>query len=201
MPQNEAIKGIGLDEYKYGFVTEEKPVFKAKKGLSEDIVRQISAHKEEPEWMLEFRLKALEIFYSKPLPDWGGDVASLDLDEIYYYLKPQDHMERSWDDVPDEIKTTFERLGIPEAERKILAGVGAQFESEMVYHSLKEEWTEQGIIFESIEDGLKLYPEIFREHFATIVPPQDNKYAALNSAVWSGGSFVYIPKGVPQALP
>ena len=201
MPQNEAIKGIGLDEYKYGFVTEEKPVFKAKKGLSEDIVRQISAHKEEPEWMLEFRLKALEIFYSKPLPDWGGDVASLDLDEIYYYLKPQDHMERSWDDVPDEIKTTFERLGIPEAERKILAGVGAQFESEMVYHSLKEEWTEQGIIFESIEDGLKLYPELFREHFATIVPPQDNKYAALNSAVWSGGSFVYIPKGVKVDIP
>ena len=201
MPQNEAIKGIGLDEYKYGFVTEEKPVFKAKKGLSEEIVRQISAHKEEPEWMLEFRLKALEIFYSKPLPDWGGDVASLDLDEIYYYLKPQDHMERSWDDVPDEIKTTFERLGIPEAERKILAGVGAQFESEMVYHSLKEEWTEQGIIFESIEDGLKLYPELFREHFATIVPPQDNKYAALNSAVWSGGSFVYIPKGVKVDIP
>jgi Fe-S cluster assembly protein SufB len=147
MPQNEAVSGLGLDEYKYHFVTDEKPVFKAEKGLSEEIVRQISAHKEEPEWMLEFRLKALEIFYSKPLPDWGGDVASLDLDEIYYYLKPQDHMERSWDDVPDEIKNTFERLGIPEAERKILAGVGAQFESEMVYHSLKKEWTDLGIIF------------------------------------------------------
>jgi Fe-S cluster assembly protein SufB len=139
MPQNEAVTDLGIDEYKYHFVTDEKPVFKAEKGLSEEIVRQISAHKEEPEWMLEFRLKALEIFYSKPLPDWGGDVASLDLDQIYYYLKPQDHMERSWDDVPEEIKETFERLGIPEAERKILAGVGAQFESEMVYHSLKEE--------------------------------------------------------------
>jgi len=151
--------------------------------------------------MLEFRLKALEIFYSKPMPDWGGDLSTLNLDEIYFYLRPQNEMQRSWDDVPESIKETFERLGIPEAERKILAGVGAQFESEMVYHSLKEEWEEQGIIFESIEDGLKKYPEIFREHFATIVPPADNKYAALNSAVWSGGSFVYIPKGVIVDIP
>ena len=189
MPRNEAVTSLGLDEYKYHFVTDEKPVFKAQKGLSEEVVRQISAHKEEPEWMLEFRLRALETFYAKPLPDWGGDVESLDLDDIYYYLKPQDHMERSWDDVPAEIKETFERLGIPEAERKILAGVGAQFESEMVYHSLKEEWPEQGIIFESIEDGLRLYPDIFRQYFATVVPPQDNKFAALNSAVWSAPSL------------
>ena len=201
MPDNETVTDLGLDEYKYDFVTDEKPLFKAEKGLSEELVRQISAHKDEPEWMLEFRLKALETFYSKPMPNWGGDLSTLDLDEIYFYLKPQDQMERSWDDVPENIKETFERLGIPEAERKILAGVGAQFESEMVYHSLKEEWEEQGIIFESIEDGLRKYPEIFREHFATIVPPQDNKYAALNSAVWSGGSFVYIPAGVKVEIP
>ncbi len=201
MPENETVAELGLDEYKYDFQTDEAPVFKAEKGLSEELVRQISAHKDEPEWMLEFRLKALEIFYSKPMPDWGGDLSTLNLDEIYFYLRPQNEMQRSWDDVPESIKETFERLGIPEAERKILAGVGAQFESEMVYHSLKEEWEEQGIIFESIEDGLKKYPELFREHFATIVPPADNKYAALNSAVWSGGSFVYIPKGVKVDIP
>ncbi|MDH3427062.1 MAG: Fe-S cluster assembly protein SufB [Gemmatimonadota bacterium] len=201
MPKNETVDELGLDEYKYDFRTEDAPVFKAKKGLSEEVVRQISAHKDEPEWMLEFRLRALEIYYSKPMPDWGGDLESLNLDEIYFYLKPQDQMERSWDDVPDSIKETFERLGIPEAERKILAGVGAQFESEMVYHSLKEEWEEQGIIFESIEDGLRKHPDLFREYFATIVPPADNKFAALNSAVWSGGSFVYIPKGVKVDIP
>jgi Fe-S cluster assembly protein SufB len=201
MPENETVTDLGLDEYKYDFKTEDTPVFKAQKGLSEEVVRQISAHKEEPEWMLEFRLKALKIFYSKPNPDWGGDLDTLNLDEIYFYLRPQDQMERSWDDVPENIKETFERLGIPEAERKILAGVGAQFESEMVYHSLKEEWEEQGIIFESIEDGLRKHPDIFREHFATIVPPADNKFAALNSAVWSGGSFVYVPKGVKVDVP
>ena len=201
MPKNETVAQLGLDDYKYDFRTEDKPVYKAQKGLSEEVVRQISRHKEEPQWMLDFRLKALDIFNSKPMPDWGGDLSTLNLDEIYFYLRPQDRMERSWDDVPDDIKNTFERLGIPEAERNILAGVGAQFESEMVYHSLKEEWTEQGIIFESIEDGLKLYPEIFKEYFATVVPPADNKFAALNSAVWSGGSFVYIPKGVNVDIP
>jgi Fe-S cluster assembly protein SufB len=201
MPNNETIADLGLDEYKYHFITDEKPFFKAQKGLSEEVVRQISAHKEEPEWMLEFRLKALKIFESKPMPDWGGDLTTLNLDEIYFYLKPQDRMERSWDDVPQNIKETFERLGIPEAERKILAGVGAQFESEMVYHSLKEEWEEQGIIFESIEDGLRKYPEMFREYFATVIPPHDNKFSALNSAVWSGGSFVYIPAGAKVEIP
>jgi Fe-S cluster assembly protein SufB len=203
MPQNEAVSGLGLEQYKYGFVTTDKPVFKAQKGLSEEVVRQISAHKGEPEWMLEFRLKALEIFRSKPMPTWGGDLTQLDatLDEIYYYIRPQERMERSWDDVPQEIKDTFEKLGIPEAERKVLAGVGAQYESEMVYHSLKKEWTDKGIIFESIEDGLRLHPELFREHFSTVVPPADNKFAALNSAVWSGGSFVYIPKGVKVDIP
>ncbi len=203
MPENETIAGLGLEEYKYGFVTADKPVFKARPGLDESIVREISAHKSEPEWMLNFRLKALKIFQAKPMPTWGGDLSTLDatLDEIYYYIKPQEQMERSWDDVPQEIKDTFEKLGIPEAERKVLAGVGAQYESEMVYHSLKKEWEEKGVIFESIEDGLRLYPDLFREYFGTVVPPQDNKFAALNSAAWSGGSFVYIPKGVTVDIP
>ena len=203
MPQNETIQDLGLDEYKYDFVAKTEPVFRAEKGLSEEVVRQISAHKEEPEWMLEYRLKALEVYNSKPMPKWGGDLDSLEavLDEIYFYVRPQDQMERSWDDVPDEIKNTFEKLGIPEAERKILAGVGAQYESEMVYHSLREEWAAQGVIFDSIEDGLKNHPELFREHFGTIIPMHDNKFAAMNSAVWSGGSFVYIPKGVSLDTP
>jgi Fe-S cluster assembly protein SufB len=203
MPINETVANLGLEEYKYHFVTEDRPGFKARPGLSEDVVREISAHKGEPEWMLKFRLKALKTYYAKPMPTWGGDLSKLEatLDEIYYYLKPQDQMERSWDDVPENIKQTFERLGIPEAERNILAGVGAQYESEMVYHSLKKEWEDKGIIFESIEDGLRKYPELFREHFSTVVPPGDNKFAALNSAVWSGGSFVYIPPGVKVDVP
>jgi Fe-S cluster assembly protein SufB len=203
MPQNETIQDLGLDEYKYDFVTESEPVYRAQKGLSEEVVRQISAHKEEPEWMLDFRLKALEIYESKPMPKWGGDLDSLEevLDEIYFYVRPQDRMQHSWDDVPDEIKDTFEKLGIPEAEREILAGVGAQYESEMVYHSLREEWEKQGVIFDSIEDGLKNHPELFREHFGTIIPTADNKFSAMNSAVWSGGSFVYIPKGVSLDTP
>ena len=166
-------------------------------------MRQISKHKDEPVWMLEFRLKALKIYESKPMPTWGGDLSDLEatLDEIYFYVKPQDQMERSWDDVPENIKNTFERLGIPEAEQKLLAGVGAQYESEMVYHSLKEEWASKGVIFDSIEDGLKNHPELFREHFATVIPIADNKFAALNSAVWSGGSFVYVPKGVTLETP
>ncbi len=203
MPQNDTIKDLNLDEYKYDFVTEGKPKFRAEKGLSEEVVRQISAHKDEPEWMLEYRLKALDIYNKKPMPTWGGDLTNLEetLDEIYFYVRPQDQMERSWDDVPEEIKDTFEKLGIPEAERKILAGVGAQYESEMVYHSLRKEWEDQGVIFDSIEDGLKNHPELFREYFGTVVPAEDNKFAAMNAAVWSGGSFVYIPKGVSLDTP
>ena len=203
MPKNEVIRGLGLDEYKYHFVDEEKHVFRTQPGLSEEVVRQVSARKNEPDWMLEFRLKALEIYESKPMPKWGGNLEDLDrvLDEIYFYVRPQDKMEHSWDDVPDDIKTTFERLGIPEAEQKILAGVGAQYESEMVYHSLKKEWEDQGVIFDSIEEGLKNHPELFRKHFGTVVPPQDNKFAAMNSAIWSGGSFVYVPKGVELTIP
>jgi Fe-S cluster assembly protein SufB len=203
MPQNETIQGLGLDEYKYNFVDEEKHIFRTQPGLNEGVVRQISAQKGEPEWMLQFRLKALEIYYSKPMPTWGGDLSDLErvLDEIYFYVRPQDRMEHSWDDVPENIKTTFERLGIPEAEQKILAGVGAQYESEMVYHSLKKEWEDLGVIFDSIEEGLKNHPELFRKYFGTVIPAADNKFAAMNSAVWSGGSFVYIPKGVELKTP
>lgn len=203
MPKNEVVQGLGLDEYKYHFVDEEKHVFRTEPGLNEEVVRQISGLKDEPEWMLEFRLKALKVYESKPMPKWGGDLEDLDrvLDEIYYYVRPQDRMEHSWDDVPENIKTTFERLGIPEAEQKVLAGVGAQYESEMVYHSLKKEWKDQGVIFDSIEEGLKNHPDLFRKYFATVVPVQDNKFAAMNSAVWSGGSFVYIPKGVELKTP
>ncbi len=203
MPKNELVQGLGLDEYKYHFVDEEKHVFRTQPGLSEEVVRQISAQKDEPEWMLEFRLKALEIYESKPMPTWGGNLDDLErvLDEIYFYVRPQDRMEHSWDDVPEDIKNTFEKLGIPEAEQKILAGVGAQYESEMVYHSLKKEWEDLGVIFDSIEEGLKNHPDLFRKYFGTVVPSQDNKFAAMNSAVWSGGSFVYIPKGVELKTP
>ena len=203
MPSNETVQALNLDEYQYDFVTGGDPVYCSPTGLSEDIVRRISAHKEEPEWMLDFRLKALRIYERKPMPDWGGDLSDLErvLDDIHFYVRPQDRMEHSWDDVPEQIKETFEKLGIPEAERKILAGVGAQYESEMVYHSLKEEWEAQGVIFDSIEDGLKNHPELFRKHFATVVPSHDNKFAAMNSAVWSGGSFVYIPPDVKLGTP
>jgi len=203
MPQNETVKELGLDEYKYGFVDKEQHVFRTQPGLNEEVVRQISAHKQEPEWMLNFRLKALEIYESKPMPTWGGDLATLQdtLDEIYFYVRPQDKMEHSWDDVPDNIKETFEKLGIPEAEQKVLAGVGAQYESEMVYHSLKKEWEDKGVIFDSIEDGLKNHPELFRKYFGTVIPTADNKFSAMNSAVWSGGSFVYIPPGVELDTP
>ena len=203
MPQNETIRDLQLDEYKYDFVTDAEPVYRARKGLSEEVVREISAYKEEPEWMLDSRLKALQVYESKPMPTWGGNLSELDavLDEIYFYVRPQDRMEHSWEDVPEEIKDTFEKLGIPEAERKVLAGVGAQYESEMVYHSLREEWEKQGVIFDSIEDGLKNHPDLFREYFGTVIPTQDNKFAAMNAAVWSGGSFVYIPPGVHLDTP
>ena len=203
MPTNEAVQDIGLDDYKYHFITEDEPVFRSGRGLNEKVVREISAQKEEPQWMLDFRLKSLDIYNAKPMPTWGGDLSQLEsvLGDIFFYVRPQERMERSWDDVPENIKETFDRLGIPEAERDILAGVGAQYESEMVYHSLKEEWEAQGVIFDSIEDGLRNHPELFREHFATVIPPGDNKFSAMNSAVWSGGSFVYIPPGVELETP
>ncbi len=191
----------GVGEYKYGFHDPDTYVFKSQRGLSRKVVEQISHMKGEPEWMLAYRLKAYEHYIKRPMPTWGGDLSVLNLDDIYYYVKPTDGEGRSWDDIPDTIKDTFNRLGIPEAEQKFLAGVGAQYESEMVYHSIQKELEKKGVIFVSIEDGLRNYPDIFREYFGKIVPIEDNKFAALNSAVWSGGSFVYVPPGVKVDLP
>ena len=196
----EQLSGV-KEEYQYGFYDEIKPVFKAERGLNHTVIDQISDHKQEPQWMREFRHKALDIFLSKPMPEWGADLSGIDFDEIYYYLRPTEGTEKSWDDVPENIKSTFERLGIPEAERKFLAGVGAQYDSEVVYHSLRQEWEKLGVIFLDMDSGLREHEDIVREYFATIIPASDNKFAALNSAVWSGGSFVYVPKGVHVDIP
>jgi Fe-S cluster assembly protein SufB len=172
-----------------------------KRGLTRATVEEISAVKEEPDWMLQFRLRAYDHFVQRSMPTWSDGLDQIDFDKIVYYRKPSEREEKSWDDVPDQIKQTFERLGIPEAERKFLAGVGAQYDSEVVYHSVREELTKIGVVFMGTDQALKEYPEIFRRYFGTIVPPEDNKFAALNSAVWSGGSFVYVPKGVEVPLP
>ncbi|HEX5445894.1 MAG TPA: Fe-S cluster assembly protein SufB [Pirellulales bacterium] len=196
-----AAKHDGIDEInKYDFRTESKYIFKARKGLDRQIVEQISEMKNEPAWMRDFRVKSLEIFNSKPMPRWGGSI-DLNFQDIYYYLKPAEHQGKTWDDVPEEIKKTFDRLGIPEAEKKFLAGVKAQFESEVVYGSLKEELGRQGVIFTDTDTAVREHPDLVRKYFATIIPPADNKFAALNSAVWSGGSFIYVPKGVKIDFP
>ncbi|MGA3057947.1 MAG: Fe-S cluster assembly protein SufB [Candidatus Limnocylindrales bacterium] len=192
---------IVSSEYKYGFHDEVDYLEETKHGLTRETVEEISRIKGEPAWMLEFRLRAYEHFLSRPMPQWGGDLNQIDLDKIVYYRKPSQGEEKSWDDVPDKIKKTFERLGIPEAERKFLSGVGAQYDSEVVYHSVREELTKIGVVFMGTDEGLRQYPELFKKYFATVVPPEDNKFAALNSAVWSGGSFVYVPKGVEVPLP
>jgi Fe-S cluster assembly protein SufB len=185
----------------YGFNVKESSVFKTQKGLNEEVIKQISKAKKEPKWMLDYRLKAYEVFKNKPTPDWGGNLNDIDYDDIYYYLKPTEKAEKSWDDVPSEMKETFDRLGIPEAERKHLAGVKAQFDSEVIYDSLLKELEEEGVIFLSTDDALQKYPHFFEEYFGKVIPANDNKFAALNSAVWSGGSFVYIPKGVHLKRP
>jgi Fe-S cluster assembly protein SufB len=190
-----------IGDYKYGFSDPDTSVFKSSMGLDREIVEKISAFKGEPAWMLEFRLKALDHFLKRPMPTWGGDLSKLNLDNIYYYVRPAEAEAKSWDDVPDTIKNTFDKLGIPEAERKFLAGVGAQYESEMVYHSINEHLEKQGVIFLSIEEGLRKHPDLFREYFGTVIPIEDNKFAALNGAVWSGGSFIYVPKGIKVDLP
>jgi Fe-S cluster assembly protein SufB len=191
----------GLDEYQYGFSDPESFVFRSKKGLNQEVVRQISAMKGEPKWMLAFRLKALEHYLAREMPTWGADLSDLDLDDIYYYVKPTENEGRTWEDVPETIKNTFSKLGIPEAEQKYLAGMGAQYDSEMIYHNIHEELKKKGVIFVSIEDGLRNYPDLFKKYFSTVIPITDNKFAALNSAVWSGGSFVYVPPGVKVDLP
>ena len=196
----EQLSGV-KDEYRYGFHDDMAPIFKSERGLNHAVIDQISDHKNEPDWMRQFRHEALDIFLSKPLPTWGADLSGIDFENIFYYLRPAAQQGKSWDDVPEGIKNTFERLGIPEAERKFLAGVGAQYDSEVVYHSLRQEWEKLGVIFLDMDSGLREHEDIVREYFATIIPAADNKFAALNSAVWSGGSFVYVPKGVHVDIP
>ncbi len=193
---------MGIKEnYEFGFHNEDQSVFRTEKGINHDIVEQISAIKQEPEWMRRFRHEALDIFLAKGMPNWGADLTGIDFDDIYYYKRPTDAQGKSWDEVPDDIKTTFDRLGIPEAERKFLAGVGAQYDSEVIYHSLQAEWEKHGVIFLDMDSGLREHEDLVREYFATLIPAADNKFAALNSAVWSGGSFVYVPAGVQLDIP
>ncbi len=187
--------------YRFGFRANTKEFFKTPKGLNEEVIRAISKEKDEPAWILQKRLAAYNIFFKKPLPEWGGDLSGIDFDNFYYYVKPTDSIKRRWQDVPKEIKETFEKIGIPHAERNYLAGVGSQYESEMVYHSLQEILQKQGVIFVSMDMAVKKYPELVRKYFGTLVPPEDNIFAALNTAVWSGGSFIYVPKNVHVALP
>ena len=195
--------GASGSEYKekYGFYDPEKYVFKAKKGLSREIVEEISWMKSEPEWMREFRLRSLGLFEKRPMPQWGGNLNDINFDDIYYFVRATDKSERSWEEVPDQIKKTFDRLGIPEAEKKFLAGVGAQYESEVVYHNIQENLKKQGVIFLGMDQALAEHPDIVKKYFGTVIPAADNKFAALNSAVWSGGSFIYVPPGVHVDMP
>jgi Fe-S cluster assembly protein SufB len=203
-PEVAAVVDVGPGEYKYGFRDDDATYVNVpKKGLSREIVEEISWMKEEPEWMRKFRLKALDHFERRQMPKWGGGGAldNIDFQNIYYYIKPSEESSKSWDDVPEYIKNTFDRLGIPEAERKFLAGVGAQYESEVVYHSIREDLEKQGVLFLSMDQGLREHPELVKEYFGRIIPPNDNKFSALNSSVWSGGSFVWVPPGVKVDVP
>ncbi len=190
-----------LEHYAAGFAMPENYVFKSRKGLDREVVEQISEMKQEPAWMRQFRLKSLEHFLRRPMPTWGADLSAIDFDDIYYYIKPVLAQGKTWEEIPTEIKETFDRLGIPEAERKFLAGVTAQYESEAVYHKVREDLEKLGVIFTDMDTALREYPDIVKEYFGTIVPYTDNKFAALNSAVWSGGSFVYVPEGVKVEIP
>jgi len=192
---------IDLSKYQLGWSDAEDYVFKPKKGLNEDLVREISWMKGEPNWMRDFRVKSLERFEKRPMPNWGGDMSEIYFDDIYYYIKPSESVVDEWDDVPESIKDTYEKLGIPEAERKYLAGVTAQYESEVVYHKNREDLEQQGVIFCDMDTALREHPEIVRAYFGKVIPPNDNKFSALNSAVWSGGSFIYVPEGVEVEMP
>lgn len=194
-----AVDPIG--SHKFGFHKPENYVFKAKKGLNKQIVEEISRHKSEPVWMREFRLEALKMFYAKPLPMWGGDLTQIDFNDIYYYIKPIEKKAKSWKNLPVEIRETYDRIGIPEAEKKYLGGVSSQYESEVVYNSIKKTLAKKGVVFLDMDSGLREYPDLVRQYFGTLIPPGDNKFAALNSAAWSGGSFIYVPKGVRIELP
>ncbi|MDR2252666.1 MAG: Fe-S cluster assembly protein SufB [Bifidobacteriaceae bacterium] len=200
LSQDEAIASIG--HYQYGWHDSDAAGAAAKRGLTRQIVEEISARKAEPHWMTAFRLKALKLFDAKPMPLWGADLSGIDFDSIKYYVSPVDRPATSWDALPEEIKRTYDRLGIPEAEKqRLVAGVAAQYESEVVYHQIREDLAAQGVVFLDTDTGLREHPEIFQRHFGTIVPPGDNKFAALNSAVWSGGSFIYVPPGVRVDIP
>ncbi|HET7056559.1 MAG TPA: Fe-S cluster assembly protein SufB [Thermomicrobiales bacterium] len=192
---------VDIGEYQYGFRDEEDYFFKSKRGLDRETVLEISKMKGEPDWMLEFRLKAYDHFMKRPMPNWGGDLSGINFDDIFYYIRPSEKQGKTWDEVPEYIKDTFERLGIPQAERKYLAGVGAQYESEVVYHSLREDLQKQGVIFLDMDAAVREHPDLVKQYFGTIIPANDNKFAALNSAVWSGGSFIYVPEGVRVEVP
>jgi len=187
--------------YSAGFHVAENYTFKSEKGLNRKVVEQISEMKGEPSWMRQFRLKSFDLFEKRPMPTWGADLSGINFDDIYYYIKPVSQQGKTWNDIPAEIKDTFDRLGIPQAEQKYLAGVTAQYESEAVYHKVREDLEKLGVIFTDMDTALREYPDILKEHFGTIIPPTDNKFASLNSAVWSGGSFVYVPRGVRVEIP
>jgi Fe-S cluster assembly protein SufB len=197
--QLEGIKDSYAD--KYGFHVRENYVFRARRGLNREVVEEISWMKGEPEWMLDIRLKALEHFLERPMPNWGADLSEIDFDNIFYFVRATEEQTADWDMVPDEIKETFDKLGIPEAERKFLAGAGAQYESEVIYHKIREDLSAQGVVFLSMDEGLKQHPDLVKEYFTKIIPYNDNKFAALNTAVWSGGSFIYVPPGVELTMP
>lgn len=189
------------DDYRYGFSMPENYVFKSKKGLDEDVVKNISWHKSEPDWMTNKRLNAYCFFTQRQMPSWGADLGTILFDDIFYYIKPTEKIAKSWEDLPSEIKDTYDKLGIPEAEKKFLAGVSAQYESEVIYKSINEKLAKLGVIFLDMDSGLREYPDLVKEYFGTVIPPNDNKFAALNTATWSGGSFIYVPKGVKVEMP
>ncbi|MEN9698399.1 MAG: hypothetical protein RL448_354 [Actinomycetota bacterium] len=192
----------GIGKYEYGWADPDKAGLEASRGLSEAVVRDISAKKNEPQWMLDLRLKGLSLFDKKPMPNWGSDLSGIHFDKIKYFVRSTEKQAQSWEDLPEDIKNTYDRLGIPEAEKqRLVAGVAAQYESEVVYHSIREDLAAQGVIFLDTDSGLKEHPEIFKEYFGSVIPVGDNKFAALNTAVWSGGSFIYVPKGVHVEIP
>lgn len=202
LTEEEIVASVNQDyATKYGFSDTEDYVFKAERGLNEGVIRAMSLSKGEPEWMLDIRLKAYQHFLERPMPGWGADLSEIDFDNIYYYIKPSEREGDTWEDIPSYIKDTFDKLGIPQAEQKFLSGVAAQYESEVVYHNIKKELEEKGVVFLGMDEGLRQYPELVKEYFGTIIPLNDNKFAALNTAVWSGGSFIYVPPGVHVEMP
>src|SRR5213595_1795676 len=198
---NPELKGMS-DRYQFGWADRDDAGAVAKRGLNEDVVRDISSKKDEPQWMIDLRLKGLKLFGRKPMPTWGSDLSGIDFENIKYFVRSTEKQAASWDELPADIKNTYDRLGIPEAEKqRLIAGVAAQYESEVVYHNIREDLAKQGVLFSDMDTGLREHPDIIREHFGTVIPPGDNKFAALNSAVWSGGSFIYVPKGVHVEIP